>query len=60
LQDKSTGLPVKQPLPIFPENDPKNCENPSELEFETSFSLDTDAQLSHSDGATTLPTTIVG
>ncbi|MDW9381028.1 hypothetical protein [Chryseobacterium sp. JV558] len=60
LQDKSTGLPVKQPLPIFPENDPKNCENPLELEFETSFTLDTDAQLSHSDGATTLPTTIVG
>jgi hypothetical protein len=37
IQDKSTGLPVKQPLPIFPENDPKNCENPKELEFETSF-----------------------
>ncbi len=47
LQDKSTGLPVKQPLPIFPENDPKNCENPSELEFETSFRLDEDAQLQH-------------
>lgn len=59
LQDKSTGLPVKQPLPIFPEDDPKNCENPKELEFETSFSLDKDAQLAHSDGATTLPSTII-
>ena len=47
LQDKSTGLPVDHPLPIFPEDDPKNCENPKELEFETSFSLDKDAQLQH-------------
>ncbi|WP_228377887.1 hypothetical protein [Chryseobacterium luteum] len=60
LQDKSTGLPVDQPLPIFPETDPKNCENPSELEFTTSFRLDENAQLSHSDEPTTLPTTIVG
>ncbi|CAI8841398.1 hypothetical protein [Chryseobacterium sp. IT-36CA2] len=52
LQDKSTGLPVNQPLPIFPENDPKNCENPLELEFETSFSLDEDAQLQHGDKET--------
>jgi hypothetical protein len=37
LQDKSTGLPVEQPLPIFPENDPENCENPLELEGESSF-----------------------
>jgi hypothetical protein len=61
LQDKSTGLPVDplHPLPIFPEDDPKNCENPAELEFETSFSLDEKAQLSHSDGATTLPNTII-
>jgi hypothetical protein len=59
LQDKSTGLPVDQPLPIFPETDPKNCENPSELEFETSFRLDEDAQLSHSDKPTTLPSTII-
>jgi hypothetical protein len=59
LQDKSTGLPVEHPLPIFPEDDPKNCENPAELEFETSFSLDEKAQLSHSDGATTLPNTII-
>lgn len=59
LQDKSTGLPVEHPLPIFPEKDPKNCENPAELEFETSFSLDKEAQLSHSDGTTTLPSTII-
>jgi hypothetical protein len=55
LQDKSTGLPVDQPLLIFPENDPDNCENPLELEFETSFSLDVDAQLSHSTELSTLP-----
>jgi len=54
LQDKSTGLPVDQPLPIFPETDPKNCENPSELEFTTSFRLDVDAQLQHGDKDSTL------
>lgn len=61
LQDSSTGLPVNplHPLPIFPEDEPENCENPKELEFETSFSLDQKAQLSHSDGATTLPSTII-
>ncbi|OWP83237.1 hypothetical protein BWK59_11590 [Flavobacterium davisii] len=37
LQDKSTGLAVEQPLPIFPETDPANCENPSELESKSSF-----------------------
>ncbi|MBL7879893.1 MAG: hypothetical protein JNN23_08540, partial [Chryseobacterium gambrini] len=46
LQDKSTGLPVTQPLPIFPEDKPENCENPKELEFETSFEQ-RDIQLSH-------------
>ncbi|MCW3160523.1 hypothetical protein [Chryseobacterium oryctis] len=40
LQAKSVGLEVEQPLPIFPEDDPANCENPKELEFESSFSLD--------------------
>ncbi|MDQ0593197.1 uncharacterized protein YukE [Chryseobacterium ginsenosidimutans] len=59
LQASSTGLPVEHPLPIFPEDDPKNCENPKELEFETSFSLDEEAQLAHSDGPTTLPSTII-
>ncbi len=49
LQDSSTGLPVspEQPLPIFPD-DPENCENPSELEFETSFDK-REVQLSRSD-----------
>lgn len=51
LQDKSTGLPVDKPLPIFPEDDPKNCENPKELEFETSFEQ-RDIQLSHGDKET--------
>ena len=40
LQDKSTGLAVDQALPIFPESDPSKCENPSELETETKFTLD--------------------
>lgn len=42
LQAQSVGLKVDpdQPLPIFPEDNPKNCENPKELEGETSFSLD--------------------
>jgi hypothetical protein len=40
LQAKSVGLEVEQPLPIFPEEHPENCENPKDLESETSFSLD--------------------
>lgn len=56
LQDKSTGLPVDplHPLPIFPEEDPKNCENPAELEFETSFEQ-RDIQISGGKDSTTLP-----
>lgn len=46
IQDKSTGLPADKPLPIFIENDPTNCENPSELETETSFEP-RDIRLSH-------------
>ncbi|MCU7617067.1 hypothetical protein NZ698_07650 [Chryseobacterium sp. PBS4-4] len=46
IQDKSTGLPVDQPLPIFPELDSANCENPLELETKTSFEP-RDVQLSH-------------
>lgn len=53
LQDKSTGLEVTQPLPIFPEPNPENCENPEELETETVFKLD-DVQLSASDRQSTL------
>ena len=47
LQAHSTGLNVdpNQPLPIFPENEPENCENPDELEAITSFTLQEDAQL---------------
>ncbi len=40
LQEKSTGLAVYQALPIFPESDSSKCENPSELETETKFTLD--------------------
>ncbi|WP_265132183.1 hypothetical protein [Chryseobacterium oranimense] len=58
LQDKSTGLAVDQPLPIFPETNPDNCENPLELETETSFEQ-RDTQLSHSTDPTTLPSTII-
>lgn len=55
LQDKSTGLPVNQPLPIFPENDHENCENPLELETETSFEQ-RNIQLNRSDKTeSTLP-----
>lgn len=57
LQAESVGLKVDpdQPLPIFIEEHPENCENPKELESETSFSLDVDAQLSHSTEPSTLP-----
>ena len=48
LQDKSTGLAVEEPLPIFPEADVDNCENPSELESVTSFEQ-RDVQLNRSD-----------
>ncbi|MDI9309514.1 MAG: hypothetical protein QM535_04815 [Limnohabitans sp.] len=39
LQDKSTGLavPEGQALPVFPEANPANCENPTELETKSSF-----------------------
>lgn len=44
---------MKQALPIFPEPNPENCENPEELESETVFRLD-DVQLSASDTPSTL------
>lgn len=53
LQDKSTGLEVTEALPIFPEPNPENCENPEELETESAFILN-DVQLSASDRSTTL------
>jgi hypothetical protein len=59
LQAKSAGLEVTQALPIFPEAAPENCENPQQLETETSFTLD-DVQLSSTGtGETTLPSNIV-
>jgi hypothetical protein len=53
LQAKSTGLDVVDPLPIFPESHPENCENPAELETATVFKLD-DVQMVASERATTL------
>lgn len=37
LQAESVGLKVTQPLPIFPEDHPENCENQKDLETESSF-----------------------
>ncbi len=37
LQDKSTGYAVTEPLPIYVETDPTNCENPKELETKSQF-----------------------
>ncbi|WP_445721356.1 hypothetical protein [Flavobacterium sp.] len=57
LQDNSTGLKVEedQALPIFPVNDPEQCENPNELENNSSFRLD-EANLLRSDKTeSTLP-----
>lgn len=51
IQDKSTGLSVEQPLPIFPESDPSNCENPNELVSISEFDS-RDIQLVHGVDAT--------
>lgn len=62
LQAHSTGLNVdpNQPLPIFPETEPENCENPDELETTTSFTLQEDARIIGTGTSdTTLPNTIV-
>jgi hypothetical protein len=58
LQAKSTGLDVVDPLPIFPESHPENCENPDQLESATEFKID-DVQMVSSTNPTTLPTNIV-
>ncbi|WDT68023.1 hypothetical protein [Cloacibacterium sp. TD35] len=55
LQAKSAGLEVTDALPIFPETDLENCENPDELVFESPFALLEDAKMEGSDLATTLP-----
>jgi len=57
LQAGSVGLVVEkeQALPIFPEVAPENCENPEQLETNTTFGLKPDAQLSATGkGETTL------
>jgi len=59
LQAESVGLKVNQPLPIFPEDHPENCENPKDLEFESSFFKEDLRMEGTGDGITTLPTTIV-
>lgn len=59
LQAESVGLQVDQPLPIFPEADPENCENPQELETESSFFKEDLRMEGTGDGITTLPKTIV-
>ena len=55
LQSGSTGLQTEkgQPLPIFPEPAPQNCENPAELETATEFKLD-DVQMVGTERASTL------
>lgn len=54
LQAKSTGLEVDEPLPIFPESNPENCENPDELENASVFFASEDARMIGSEKATTL------
>lgn len=53
LQAKSTGLDVIDPLPIFPEPAPQNCENPDELEKISAF-ISSEIQMIGSERATTL------
>ncbi|KQM20363.1 hypothetical protein [Chryseobacterium sp. Leaf201] len=57
LQAESVGLKVDpdQPLPIFPEDDTKNCENPKELESGTSFFKEDIIMESPDDKLSTLP-----
>ncbi|HLP65513.1 hypothetical protein [Flavobacterium sp.] len=47
IQAHSTGLDAdpNKPLPIFPETEPENCENPDQLEVDTAFTLQENAQL---------------
>ena len=55
LQAKSTGLEVDEPLPIFPESNPENCENPDELENASVFVASDTARMISSDRPSTLP-----
>lgn len=56
LQSGSTGLPTLdgQPLPIFPESHPENCENSAELEIATVFTASETARMISSTQPTTL------
>lgn len=54
LQAQSVGLEVEDALPIFKEDDPKNCENPRELENVSAFKL-ANTQLQHGGDTSTLP-----
>lgn len=55
LQAKSVGLEVDQALPVFPEADPDNCENPKDLETASSFSFAADGvKMEPGDRETTL------
>ena len=47
----TSKLKTNQALPIFPESDPANCENPRELVFATSFES-RDIQLIHGQDTT--------
>ncbi|MBU8884077.1 hypothetical protein KSK37_13365 [Kaistella sp. DKR-2] len=52
LQAKSVGLVVTDALPIFPEMDPENCENPLELETESAFGEPQDVIMQNTPGTT--------
>jgi len=52
LQAKSVGLEVEDALPIFPEDNPENCENPAELETESAFGTPVDAVMASLPGTT--------
>ncbi|MDE5431831.1 hypothetical protein [Elizabethkingia meningoseptica] len=60
LQAKSTGLEVEDALPIFPESDPENCENPQELEITSAFGAPKDIVMQNTPGTgSTLPSSII-
>lgn len=59
LQAGSAGLEVTNALPIFPEKDPENCENPAELETVSAFGKPVDAVMQSTPGTgSTIPTEI--
>ena len=54
LQARSVGLEVVDALPIFPEHNPSNCENPRELETVSAFGKPIDAVMQHGGETSTL------